>query len=300
MGGARGRNGQFNRADGVAATGTGSLYVADAGNDRIQLLDSAGAFVLKWGDSGTGNGQFDEPIDVAVGGDGSVYVAEQNAARIQQFSSTGTFIDKWGTPGGGIGEFGTVNALATYTDGGTTRWSTSRTRATTASRSSTPTAAPGQWGTAGSAAGEFSEINGITTDSAGNVWTLEGQNRRVQKFTASGGPILEFEVSPPAVCGTAGIDVDASFFYVACGTARSSSATAPPPERSSTRLAAASTCWGSACTPRGGSTWAAGKECTASARALRAAGAVSPIIFGGAEGVTINDGASTRTMPRSS
>ena len=193
---------------------------------------------------------------------------------------------------GRIGEFGTVNALATYTDGGNNTFvyvaDSGNNRIQKFDADGGPLA---QWGTAGSAAGEISEINGITTDSAGNVWTLEGRNRRVQKFTASGGPILEFEVSPPAVCGTAGIDVDASFFYVACGHGKVIERYSASTGALVDSAGSASTCWGSACTPRGDLRGRLERRVRLRRGLCGLPGAVSPIIFGGAEGVTINDGA---------
>ena len=54
-------NGQFNEPAGVAVDASGSVYVADKGNNRIQKFDSNGNFITQWGSAGTDNGQFSYP-----------------------------------------------------------------------------------------------------------------------------------------------------------------------------------------------------------------------------------------------
>ena len=46
---------------GIAADGSGNVYVADTANNRVQKFTSTGTFVTKWGSFGTGDGQFDAP-----------------------------------------------------------------------------------------------------------------------------------------------------------------------------------------------------------------------------------------------
>src|SRR5262249_51188161 len=67
-------------------TGSGNVYVADLGNDRIQKFDASGAFLTTWGSSGSGNGQVMPPRFVATDGSGNVYVADTNNDRIQKFA----------------------------------------------------------------------------------------------------------------------------------------------------------------------------------------------------------------------
>jgi hypothetical protein len=65
---------------------SGSVYVADTGNHRIQKFDSSGTFVIKWGTYGSGNGQFNKPVGIAVDASGYVYVADNDNYRIQKFA----------------------------------------------------------------------------------------------------------------------------------------------------------------------------------------------------------------------
>jgi DNA-binding beta-propeller fold protein YncE len=45
-------DGQFNDPQGVVVDGSGNLYVADAGNFRIQEFTNNGDYLTKWGASG--------------------------------------------------------------------------------------------------------------------------------------------------------------------------------------------------------------------------------------------------------
>lgn len=65
---------------------TGDVYVADYGNQRIQVFTSDGEFITKWGSGGGQQGRFQEPSDVAVDSSGNVYVADQGDGRIQVFA----------------------------------------------------------------------------------------------------------------------------------------------------------------------------------------------------------------------
>ena len=75
---------------------SGSVYVADTGNDRIQQFSQNGTFITTWGFTGNVNSQFVDPSGIAVNPvSGSVYVADRGNDRIQQFSQNGTFITTW-------------------------------------------------------------------------------------------------------------------------------------------------------------------------------------------------------------
>ena len=71
-------NGQFDYPIGVAVNpSTGNVYVADTGNNRIQVFDGSGTFITKFGTLGNGDGQFNLPLGVAVNPTtGNVYVAD--------------------------------------------------------------------------------------------------------------------------------------------------------------------------------------------------------------------------------
>lgn len=79
-------NGQFHIPLGVAADGSGNVFVADRENDRIEEFDGGGTFLLTWGSHGAANGQFNGATSVAVDGSGNVFVADDQNHRIQKFA----------------------------------------------------------------------------------------------------------------------------------------------------------------------------------------------------------------------
>ena len=79
-------DGQFDGPFGVAVDGSGNVFVADAGNNRIQKFTNTGTFIGKWGCEGSGDGQFSQPTGVAVDASGNVFVIDFGNSRIQKFA----------------------------------------------------------------------------------------------------------------------------------------------------------------------------------------------------------------------
>ena len=102
-------DGEFNNPVGIAVDGAGNVYVAETINHRVQVFDSNGRFLRKWGSEGSGDGQFNRPMGIAIDRAGNVYVADRNKHRVQVFDSTGQFLRKWGSEGSGNGQFDAPN-----------------------------------------------------------------------------------------------------------------------------------------------------------------------------------------------
>ena len=109
--------GEFRSPTGIAIGPGSEVYVADTGNNRIQVLAPDGAFLRQWGEPGEGPAQFERPIDIAIGPDGSVYAADFELDRVQRFTADGELLLTWGRAGGGEGEFAGPAGLATGPDG---------------------------------------------------------------------------------------------------------------------------------------------------------------------------------------
>lgn len=71
---------------GIAPLADGSVWIANAENNRIQHFAADGSLLSQFGSRGTGPGQFKNPQDIAVDADGSIWVADTNNHRIQKFS----------------------------------------------------------------------------------------------------------------------------------------------------------------------------------------------------------------------
>jgi DNA-binding beta-propeller fold protein YncE len=198
-------DGQFNSPQGVAVDGSGHVYVADTGNNRIQKFTSSGGFVTKWGTVGPGNGQFSNPAGVAVDDSGNVYVADTNNNRIQKFTSSGGFVTKWGTLGSGNGQFNAPMGVAVDASGNVyvaDAWCYRIQRFTSSGGYLT------QWGRRGSGDGQFSFPRGVAVDTSGNVYVADWENRRIQKFTSDGAYVTQW--GPPGAGRTLGVAVDTS------------------------------------------------------------------------------------------
>jgi sugar lactone lactonase YvrE len=149
-------NGQFTGPAAIAIDGSGNVFVADGGNNRIQKFTNTGTFLTMWGSMGSGAGQFNGPAGVAVDGNGNIFVADNGNNRIQKFDNNGTplLTFGWGVADG-------KPAFETCTSGC-------------------------QAGITGSGAGQFNGPDGIAVDGSGNVLVADFNNNRIQKFDNSG------------------------------------------------------------------------------------------------------------------
>ena len=93
---------------------THDVYVADAGNNRVEKFDSTGHFLMMFGGNvggpdldtctstcstgtpGSGEGQFNDPAWIAVdnSGTGDVYVADEGNHRVEKFTSGGVYVSQ--------------------------------------------------------------------------------------------------------------------------------------------------------------------------------------------------------------
>ena len=137
--------GEFNNPFGIAVDGNGTVWVADAGNHRIQSKGRDGQWRVVGGNPrggdgarGTDAGEFSSPSGITVGADGTVWVADAGNHRIQSMGRDGQWRVAGGKPGGGDGARGTD-------------------------------------------VGEFSSPFGITVDGNGRVWVADSYSHRIQR-----------------------------------------------------------------------------------------------------------------------
>ena len=184
--------GQFSRPVGMAADTAGNVYVADAGNDRIQRRDgSTGA----WTTVDTHGATLNSPRAVAADGD-AVYVAAGN--RVLRLTATGTTAVT--APGAGFENPGGLWVAGPYlyvSDTGNNR----------VVRQDRRTGTWVSFGDEGNGPGSFLGPLGLTTNSQGDVLFVADQlNNRIERFgppaPRSSGSVTAVTVTPTAAAPT--------------------------------------------------------------------------------------------------
>ncbi len=187
--------GQFLRPAGLDFDRLGRLYVADSGNNRVQVVDPEGNFVAEFGVRGWRRGEFDNPSDVAINFQRTelLYVADTDNNRIQYCdlvdrifhvmvgsrSDTGyedrdgdAVIDLDLPSGIGIGRNGEVYIV----DTGNNRFVQFNTEGL-------PVLTRGGFG---GAREQFRDPTDLVADARGNVYIVDSGNHRIKKYDFSG------------------------------------------------------------------------------------------------------------------
>ena len=87
----------FQPNDVIVAPG-GEIFVSQGhgqGQSEVLKFSKDGAFLKRFGKTGTGPGEFDQPHALAFDSRGRLFVADRNNNRIQIFDRDGHFIEQW-------------------------------------------------------------------------------------------------------------------------------------------------------------------------------------------------------------
>ena len=183
-----GRTGQgpaeFLMPMGLALDAYQQLYVADAGNNRIQVVDTDGFFITEYGSYGWRDGEFDFPNDVALNLD-TLFVADTGNDRIQYCNlvnrifypliTTLKTFELDSPEGVDVGKNGDVYAIDTHNH----RW-------LQFTRTLTPAFAMGSFG---SSREQFWNPTDIVVNSHDTVFVVDSGNNSIKSFDFSGNPI---------------------------------------------------------------------------------------------------------------
>ncbi|XP_075891336.1 tripartite motif-containing protein 2-like [Nelusetta ayraudi] len=96
--GTKGRNkGEFTNLQGVAASSTGKILIADSNNQCVQIFSNEGEFKTRFGVRGRSPGQLQRPTGVAVHPSGDIIIADYDNKWVSIFSCEGKFKAKLGS-----------------------------------------------------------------------------------------------------------------------------------------------------------------------------------------------------------
>jgi DNA-binding beta-propeller fold protein YncE len=179
--------GEFLDPRSITLDAVGNLYVAEAGNNRVQKFDASGRFLWKIGEltRSAMPGKFNLACDVATDAAGNLYVADQLNHRVQKFTKDGQFTEAFGSfdaegnflnPGSLV--IDGQGSLSVAADDYVYKYNTSRQLLYRIGE--------------GDKSGHFREPAGATVDADGNVYVVDLQNHRVQKFDPQGNVLLSF------------------------------------------------------------------------------------------------------------
>jgi len=175
-------NAQFNNPTGVAVDGSGSVYVADQGNNAIRKITPAGtnwivttiAGGTQGSEDGTNTGaQFFGPAGIALDTTGKLYVTDQLNSTVRQITPIGT---NWvvSTIAGSVGLPGSHDGT--------------------------------------NASAEFSDPAGIAVDGSGNIFVADEANNAIREIIPSGGNWIVSTIAGGSRGSRDGVNSSAQFF----------------------------------------------------------------------------------------
>jgi DNA-binding beta-propeller fold protein YncE len=170
--------------------GTDRVFLANRESHEIEVFESDGTYVTRWGTRGAGFGQFEFPQGADFAPDGTLVVTDSGNGRVQRFSidgdGNGTAVAMYGVPGSSAGEFDTPAGIGVAADG--TIWVAD----TGNDRIQSRDPATGFWSPFAQATGGslFSAPWGVTVAPDGNIWIADSGKDRIVEMLPDGTLIL--------------------------------------------------------------------------------------------------------------
>jgi DNA-binding beta-propeller fold protein YncE len=174
---------------GIACDAAGNIYVADTGNQRVQVFTSEGRLLSTW-DAAAGF-PFQAPHGIAVAPDGTVLVADSVALRVFVLAADGELLATWGAPSAGGVTFTFPRWVAAAPDGrvlvadaavwGAGGYVPPRIQVLDADGERL-----GVIGAAGNAPGRYGEVSGLAVGPEGLVYVADGSLGCVHLFSLDG------------------------------------------------------------------------------------------------------------------
>jgi DNA-binding beta-propeller fold protein YncE len=190
--GTKSEDGSVNFAWDVAVQpGTDRVFLANRESHEIEVFESNGGYVTRWGIRGTADGRFEFPQGVAFAPDGTLVVTDSGNGRIQRFSidagGDGTFVAAYGTPGSAEGKLNLPAGIDVAADG--TIWVAD----TRNDRIQSYNPATTTWTVHTNATGlsSFRLPWGVTVAPDGAIWVADSGRNRIVKMLPDGTGLFE-------------------------------------------------------------------------------------------------------------
>ena len=177
--------GRVRQPRGAASDAAGRVWVADFGNQRVQLFGADGSSLLAFGARGSGPGRFNDPCGIAVGPSGLVFVADTWNGRVQVFDDKGGWLREWG------GDFFGPRGITVDSGGSVFVADTGNGRVVRFDGFGHKEA---EWGTA-KGPGKLADPQGLVAGVDGSVYVADNGNGRVAIFDRNGSFLRAFEVT---------------------------------------------------------------------------------------------------------
>ncbi len=178
---------QFSEPRDVATLSDGRIVVADTGNRRVQLFDSAGAYLQDLPD---GDEPFEEPLAVVVNSRDEILVLESTLQWIYRYNSEGDYLNRFGGPSARLFHPRGLNLLPNdglvVADTGGARFVIFDDAETILS----------SIGGLGSGPGQLNEPTDVLQDQFGTFFVAEAENNRLQRLDAAGNPLGQWAIPP--------------------------------------------------------------------------------------------------------
>lgn len=191
--------GQFRTPRGAAVDAQGRVYVADAGNGRVQVFSAEGDFLAAWTQAAE---PLREPFDVAVGPDGRVYVLDSARQVIARYSPEGNFEKEFG---GELAMYG-PRGIGVDLAGSIYVADTGGSRVLKLSPDGELLAVVAGFGTD---PGHVNQPTDVAVDSLGRIYIADTLNMRLQVLDAAGGYLGEWPIAGANTTDSPHLAVDA-------------------------------------------------------------------------------------------
>ena len=180
---------QFNQPAGIFVDGNGNIYVADAGNNRIQKWTpgaTSGITVAGGNGAGAAANQLNVPGSIYVDASGNMYISDEYNGRVQKWAPGAT---SGITVAGGNGSGSAANQFNGHIGGASVDGSgnvyvadfgNNRIQKWAPGAVAGVTVAGGNG--AGPAANQLSQPTNVYVDGSGNVYVADAGNNRIQKW----------------------------------------------------------------------------------------------------------------------